>query len=296
MSHIKRESEPPKKAATEPKPDPAEQPSAKNAEHPQNGEPASRPEAAQDTPNAESKVDQKVDPAAEIADLKERVLRTMADMDNLRKRTEREKTETAKYAITRFAQDILSVSDNIRRAIDAVPPEAIKAEEALKSLLEGVEMTEKGLLTAFEKHGITRVDPKGQLFDPNVHQAMFELENPDVTAGTIVEVVQAGYMISDRVLRPALVGISKGGAKLPKPASQETPQKAGAEAQPKPPEEAAVSAGKNPAKAAAGEPASPPRTQEKTARQPEPPQNPPAPDRPSKTQRPKPGTRFDRSA
>lgn len=153
---------------------------------------------------------------AETADLKDKLLRTVAEMENLRRRTEREKADTAKYAISNFARDVLSVGDNIRRAIEAVPPEAVDADSALKSLLDGVEMTERELLNALERHGITRVDPKGERFDPNQHQAMFEIENTQVPAGLVVEVIQPGYVIADRILRAALVGISKGGPRLPK--------------------------------------------------------------------------------
>ncbi|MGI9386869.1 MAG: nucleotide exchange factor GrpE, partial [Methyloligellaceae bacterium] len=264
MSQIKRESGSSKATAKEAKSTPAEQQSAPNAKLPQDGETASQPKPAEETSNPESTAAQEADPSAEITELKEHLLRTMADMDNLRKRTEREKAETAKYAISRFAQDILSVGDNIRRAIDAVPSDAIKTDAALKSLLEGVEMTEKELLSTFERHGIKRVDPRGELFDPNIHQAMFELENPDIAAGTIVEVVQSGYMISDRVLRPALVGIAKGGAKVPKPAPPETKEGADEEQTKRQPEPA----GENPEVGSAEEKPVASQTKEKSARQP----------------------------
>ncbi len=158
---------------------------------------------------------------AEAANLKDKLLRTVAEMENLRRRTEREKADTAKYAISNFARDVLSVGDNIRRAIEAVPDDAAQSEPALKSLLDGVEMTERELLNALERHGITRFDPKGERFDPNQHQAMFEIENKAVPAGTVVEVMQPGYTIADRILRPALVGVSRGGEKLPKKAAPE---------------------------------------------------------------------------
>lgn len=146
-------------------------------------------------------------------ELKDRLMRAMAEMENIRRRTERDKADTAKYAISNFARDVVSVGDNIRRAIDAVPAEDAQSNPALTTLLEGVEMTERELLNVMERHGITRLEPKGERFDPNVHQAMFEVEDASVDAGTIVEVVQAGYQIADRVLRPAMVGISKGGPK-----------------------------------------------------------------------------------
>jgi len=155
---------------------------------------------------------------AENADLKDRLLRTVAEMENVRRRTERDKSDTAKYAVSNFARDVLTISDNLRRVIDHVPEEAAKSDAALKSFLEGVEVTERELLNMMERHGITRFDPSGERFDPNKHQAMFEIPNPDVPDGTIMEVVQAGYLIADRVLRPAMVGVAKGGVKMPKPA------------------------------------------------------------------------------
>lgn len=161
----------------------------------------------------------------ENAQLKDRLLRAAADMENLRRRTERDKADTAKFAISNFARDVLTIADNIARAIEHVPEEAAEADEALKSFLEGMQVTERELLNVMERHGITRVDPKGERFDPNKHQAMFEVENTDVDEGTIVEVVQQGYSIADRVLRPALVGVAKGG---PKPAKSEKENAEGA--------------------------------------------------------------------
>ncbi|GBE43774.1 heat shock protein GrpE [bacterium BMS3Bbin10] len=161
----------------------------------------------------------------ENAALKDRLLRTAAEMENLRRRTERDKADTAKYAISNFARDMLSIGDNIARAIEHVPEEAAEKDPALKSFLEGMQVTERELLNVMERHGIARLDPKGERFDPNKHQAMFEVEDKDVPEGTIVKVVQAGYVIADRVLRPALVGVAKGGAK-PAKAEAEPPQAA----------------------------------------------------------------------
>lgn len=152
----------------------------------------------------------------ENAALKDKLVRTLADMENLRSRTEREKADMAKYANANFARDILTIGDNITRAMDAVPEGAANADPALKTFIEGVEMTNRELQNTLERHGVKPIDAKGQPFDPNLHQAMFEVPNPEVNAGLVVEVVQAGYMIGDRVLRPAGVGVSKGGAKLPK--------------------------------------------------------------------------------
>jgi len=154
---------------------------------------------------------------AENADMRDRLLRTMAEMENVRRRTEREKSDTARYAISNFARDMLTVGDNLRRTIEHVPAEAAAQDPALKSFLDGVELTERELLNVLERHGVTRIDPLGARFDPNCHQAMYEVPNPDVPEGTVVDVMQAGYVIGDRCLRPALVAVAKGGAKQAAP-------------------------------------------------------------------------------
>jgi molecular chaperone GrpE len=156
---------------------------------------------------------------AEVAELKDRVLRTHAEMENMRKRSEREKADTLKYAVSRFAQDMLSVGDNVQRAINAVPPEAAEQDPVLKSFLEGVTMTERELLNVFERNGIKRMSPQGEIFNPHHHQAVMETQNPEVPSGTVVQVLQPGYLIEDRVLRPAMVVVAKGGAKAPQPES-----------------------------------------------------------------------------
>jgi molecular chaperone GrpE len=148
---------------------------------------------------------------AEAADLKDRLLRAHAEVENIRKRSEREKEETAKYAVTKLARDIVNVGDNFQRAIDAVPAVAAEQDAALKSFLEGVMMTERELLNVLERHGIRRVLPMHEPFNPHLHQAVMELQRSDVPSGTIVQVFQAGFMIEDRVLRPAMVGVAKGG-------------------------------------------------------------------------------------
>jgi molecular chaperone GrpE len=158
---------------------------------------------------------------ADNAELRDKLLRTMADMENLRRRTEREKTDTARYAISNFARDVLTVGDNLKRTVDHVPAEAAAADPALKSFLEGVELTERELLNVLERHGVTRIEPLGQRFDPNCHQAMYEVPDPSVPEGTVVDVMQAGYTIGDRCLRPALVAVAKGGAKPAKPQPQD---------------------------------------------------------------------------
>src|ERR1700742_1191994 len=152
--------------------------------------------------------------AKETADARDKMLRTLAEMENLRKRTSREVADARTYGITGFARDILDIADNLQRALDAVPVEAkATADPGLKALMEGVELTERSLLNTLEKNGVKKFDPSGEKFDPNFQQAMYEVPDPSVPSGTVVQVVQAGYMIGERVLRPALVGVSKGGAK-----------------------------------------------------------------------------------
>ncbi len=150
---------------------------------------------------------------ADNSELKDQVLRVAAEMENLRRRTQRDVQDARTYAVTNFARDMLSVSDNLRRALDAIPAEALGADASLKSLAEGVEMTERAMLQALERHGVKKLEPEGQKFDPNFHQAMYEVPNPDLPNNTVVQVVQDGYAIGDRVLRPAMVGVSKGGPK-----------------------------------------------------------------------------------
>lgn len=157
----------------------------------------------------------------ENEELKDRALRTAAEMENLRRRTARDVHDARAYAIANFARDMLSVSDNLNRALDAIPAEAKAAGDAgFKALIEGVDLTERAMLAALERHGVKKLQPEGERFDPNFHQAMFEVPNADVPANTVVQVVQPGYSIGDRVLRPAMVGVAKGG---PKAASE--PQK-----------------------------------------------------------------------
>jgi molecular chaperone GrpE len=183
-----------------------------NAENPaQSGEPVvSKPYVMPDEPEQGS-----VEALAkELAESRDRTLRTLAEMENLRKRTSREVADARAYGITGFARDILDIADNLQRALDAVPAEAKEAADpGLKALIEGVEITERSLHATLEKNGVKKFDPSGERFDPNFQQAMFEVPDPSVPAGTVVQVVQAGYTIGDRVLRPALVGVAKGGAK-----------------------------------------------------------------------------------
>jgi molecular chaperone GrpE len=150
----------------------------------------------------------------EHAEMKDRLLRTLAEMENLRKRTEREIADSRLYSVTSFARDLVVVADNMRRALETVTPELRNdADGGVKALVDGIELTERELLKALEKNGVRQFTPQGEKFDPNLHQAMFEIPDSTVPAGSVVQVVQPGYMIGDRVLRPALVGVSKGGPK-----------------------------------------------------------------------------------
>jgi molecular chaperone GrpE len=146
---------------------------------------------------------------AEIADLKDRILRTMAEMENLRKRSERDRKDASQYAITGFARDLLDVADNLRRALESIPADSLTAHEDMKPFIEGVEMTERSLLNAFEKNGIERFNPEGEKFDHNFHEAMFEAPTTEHPSGMIIQVVQPGYKIKDRLLRPARVGVAR---------------------------------------------------------------------------------------
>jgi molecular chaperone GrpE len=158
----------------------------------------------------------------EVAESRDRMLRTLAEMENLRKRTQKEVADARTYGASKFAGDIVDIADNLQRALDAVPADAkASADPGLKALLEGVELTERSLLNALEKNGVKKFDPMGEKFDPNFQQAMYEVPDASVPSGTVVQVVQAGYTIGERVLRPALVGVSKGGAKAAPAAATE---------------------------------------------------------------------------
>jgi len=173
-------------------------------------------EAAPETAAAAPQVDPVAVLAREAADMKDRLLRTLAEMENLRRRTDKEVADARTYGVTNFARDILAVADNMERALKALDDEIrTKADAGLKALLDGVELTERELIKVMEKHGVRRLEPAGQKFDPNLHQAMLEVPDPSVPSGTVVQVMQPGYTIGERVLRPALVGIAKGGPKAP---------------------------------------------------------------------------------
>ena len=182
------------------------------------------PHEGQNEPHVDEKGELQPDPLEqlqiEIADLKDRYLRQAAEMDNLRKRTEREKADMAKYAVSEFARDILTLSDNFQRAIEAVPGEAAAEDETLNSFLEGVKMNERELQKVLERHGVTQINPKGEKFDPNKHQAVQQVEDAELPNDTVVDVYQVGYVIADRILRPAIVSVAKGGPKSTMPHSE----------------------------------------------------------------------------
>ena len=162
---------------------------------------------------------------AENSQLKDRVLRTLAEMENLRRRTDREVSDAKTYGVTSFARDMLTVVDNLSRALEHLPAEArASAEASIRSMIEGVELTARDLEAVLSRHGVKKLDPKGQKFDPNLHQAIFEAPDETVPAGTVSQVVQSGWTIGDRVLRPAMVGVSKGG---PKAAPKQEPASSG---------------------------------------------------------------------
>ncbi len=161
----------------------------------------------------------------EAAEYKDKLLRTLAEMENLRKRTEREVADARLYGNAGFARDVLAVADNMHRALEAIGPELREvADGRAKALIEGVELTERELLKVLEKHGVKKFSPAGEKFDPNVHQAMYEMENPELPAGHVAQVIQAGYMLGDRVLRPALVAVVKAAPKAPPASANDNPR------------------------------------------------------------------------
>ena len=179
---------------------------------------AGAPSEASEESRREETIDQLLAPSAEIerleaekAELTDRLVRLAADMENLRKRTERDVADAHRYAVTKFASDMLVVGDNVRRALEAVPAERRASDEDLRALADGVEMTARETDRLLEKNGITRIAALGRRFDPHLHQAMYEVPDASVPAGTVVQVMQEGYQIGERVLRAALVGVSKDG-------------------------------------------------------------------------------------
>jgi molecular chaperone GrpE len=177
------------------------------------------PEAAK--PEGEAAAAPQLVPAEQVtaaleaaAEFKDKLLRTLAEMENLRKRTEREVADARTYAVSGFARDVLAVADNMHRALSTIDPELREQADAkMKALVEGVELTERELMKVLEKNGVKKFSPEGEKFDPNRHEAMYEVPTQDLPAGHVAQVMQAGYMLGERVLRPAMVGVSKGAAK-----------------------------------------------------------------------------------
>jgi molecular chaperone GrpE len=188
----------------------------KNAAHP--SEPISDTEINETLESLASAPPQEVDPIAvleaEKLELKDKLLRTLADMENLRRRTEREVADARSYGVTKFAGDMVNTVDNLRRALESIPDEALSAADgAFKAFIEGVELTERDMLKSLERHGVKKLEPVGQKFDPNLHQAMFEAPHAEIEKGHVMQVVQSGFVIGGRSLRAAMVGVSSGVAK-----------------------------------------------------------------------------------
>ena len=171
---------------------------------------APEPPADDAAPDAESPAALIEKLEAELTELRDRNLRALADAENTRRRAQREVSDARKFGASGIVQDLLNVSDNLRRALESVPPEARERDEQIKTLIVGVEMVEKDLLAAFEKHGIKKIEPLGEPFNHDFHQAMYEVEGSDQPAGTVVEMLQPGYVMHDRLLRPAMVAVAKG--------------------------------------------------------------------------------------
>jgi len=166
---------------------------------------------------------------AEVGSLNDRLLRAMAETENIRRRSQRDKQDTARYAIANFARDMLNVADNLGRALGSVEEDARKENGVIENLMVGVEMTERELMTVMERMGVTRMEPLGTRFDPNIHEAMFEYEDASQPAGSVGQVIEPGYMIHERPLRPAKVGITKGGPKVDTAPAAETSEDSDAE-------------------------------------------------------------------
>ena len=187
---------------------------------------ASEPEDAQvsiEDPTEDPAEDPVVRLEGEVAELKDQLLRALAETENLRRRAVRERDNAVKFAAVPLIRDLLAVADNLHRALASVPAEAVAGNEQLKTLLDGVEMTEKEFQSVFARHNIERIEPIGKRLDPHVHEALFEIPDESVPAGTVVRVLQVGYRLGERLIRPAQVGVAKGGpsATTPRPEDDE---------------------------------------------------------------------------
>jgi molecular chaperone GrpE len=187
--------------------------SAENDQSDTQGNPDADDILSEDTDPAPGENDTVTRLESELSDSRDRLLRALAETENVRRRGEREREDTARFAISRFAGDLLSVADNLHRALASVPEHAVEGQEFLANLVGGVGATERELFNVFEKHGLKRIDPMGQIFDANFHEVLFEMDAPDKPAGTVVQVLEAGYTIGGRLLRPARVAVAKNGAK-----------------------------------------------------------------------------------
>jgi molecular chaperone GrpE len=187
------------------------------------------PEPADPLPAAEPSAEavRLAEAEAEVERLKDQLLRALAEQENIRRRADRDKEDGRRYAATNFAKDLLSTADNLRRALETLREDQVK-EEAVRNLLQGVAATERELMAAFQRHGIRRIEPAGEKFDHNLHQAIFEVESSGKPAGTVVQVLQPGYVLNDRLLRAAMVGVAKG----PVAASAVEPQRSAEPAKP----------------------------------------------------------------
>lgn len=198
---------------------------------------------------AEQEAKEEADPTAalkaEIASLKDQLLRALAETENLRRRSQREREDAVKYAAAPLIRDLVGVADNLRRAMDSVSPEAIEADEHLKALMAGLEMTEEALASVFERHNIVKIEPLGERLDPHSHEAVFEVPDSDAPSGTVVQVLQAGYRLHDRLLRPAQVGVAKGGP-APEPQAGAKPEAGTPKPEPKPKPKSAGGNGETP--------------------------------------------------
>jgi molecular chaperone GrpE len=187
-------------------------------DHPDDTPIAADSSAAEDAAAAEP-TPREVELQAELASVTEKLLRAMAETENVRRRLEQAAEDRGKYAVSGFAKDMLPVADNLRRALESMPPDAKENDPLAAKLIEGVELTERALLSALERHGVKKVESLGQLLNPHLHQAMMEIEDPSHTAGTIIVEMQAGYTLNGRLIREAMVGVAKGG---PKPGQGES--------------------------------------------------------------------------
>lgn len=199
-----------------PKPVDAEPPPADQPADAQKDAPADAQKDAP-VPSPETLAEAQPDPALleiQMAELNDKLLRALAEAENVRRRAERDKEDAYKYAVSNFARDMLSVADNLRRAMDSIEPEVRKADPAVDKVIEGLELTERQMLATFERYGIKPVAAMGEKFDHNVHEALFEVEDASRPAGTVCQVLETGYTLHDRLLRPAKVGVAKGGPKV----------------------------------------------------------------------------------